>query len=62
MKARRYFRTMPPGALEVEMTELASSLPLHDLEVALAVLTRELDFRSGRQKFQLPAHVRAMLN
>ncbi len=53
---------MPPGALEVEMTELASSLPLHDLEVALAVLAREIDFRTGKQKYQLPAHVRAMLN
>jgi hypothetical protein len=53
---------MPPGALEVEMTELASSLPLHDLEVALAVLTREMDYRTGRQKYRLPAHVEQMLN
>jgi hypothetical protein len=53
---------MPPGALEVEMTQLASSLPLHDLQLALAVLTREMDYRTGKQKYQLPAHVRAMLN
>ncbi|MCF7967971.1 MAG: hypothetical protein K9K68_02265 [Methylococcaceae bacterium] len=61
IKPRR-FRTLPPGALEVEMTEMAAALPLHDLEVVLAVLTRELDFRTGRQKFQIPPHVQAMLN
>jgi hypothetical protein len=58
----RRFLTLPPGALEVEMSELASSLPLHDLEVTLAVLTREMDYRTGRQKYRLPAHVEQMLN
>ena len=54
MKARRYFRTMPPSPTEVEVRTWAASLPMDDLLVAEAVIAAELDGRTGKTKYALP--------
>ena len=53
---------MPPGQVETEVRLWASELPLDDLIVAQAVIEAELGQRTGREKFQIPAHVQQMLN
>jgi hypothetical protein len=62
MKARRYFRTLPPSQTQVEVTLWASELPMDDLIVAHEVILAELDQRQGRAKYRLPDHVEQMLN
>ena len=62
MKARRYFRVMPPGQTQVEATEWIASLSFDDLLVVEALVESEIRHRTGKEKFQLPAHVQAMLN
>lgn len=61
-KVRRYFRVMPPGAFQVEMTEVASELPLHELEQALAIIQAEMDHRTGKQKYRIPASAMLYMN
>jgi hypothetical protein len=53
---------MPPSLQELEWRNAAKSLPLDELRLLAVVIQCEVDEREGRQKFQLPAHVRAMLN
>jgi hypothetical protein len=61
MKQRRYFRTMPPTQLEVEILELAKALDYQDLERAIVVLLDERDHLI-QQGQRLPDHVMALLN
>ena len=61
-RVRRYFRTMPPSMQEMEWRAQAKALALDELRLLAVVIQCEVDEREGRQKFQLPAHVRAMLN
>jgi hypothetical protein len=58
----RQFRTMPPSLQELEWRNAAKSLPLDELRLLAGVIQYELDEREGRQKYQIPAHVQAMLN
>lgn len=60
--ARRYFRVAPPGLFEIEATRQVSDLSLDNLRLLAAIVEAELAMREGRQKYQLPDHVRAMLN
>ena len=48
--------------MEVEWRAQAKSLPMDELRLLALVVTTELDEREGRQKFQIPDHVQAMLN
>jgi len=60
--ARRYFRTMPPSLQEMEWKTAAKAMPPDELRLLAVVVQAELDEREGRLKFQIPAHVQAMLN
>ena len=60
-RTRRYFRTMPPVQIEVEILELAKALDYRDLERAIVVLLEERDHRI-QQGQRLPDHVMQMLN
>lgn len=62
MKQRRYFRTMPPGANQVEASEWLSSLSMDDLLVVEALVESELAHRTGREKYRIPPHVQRLLN
>jgi hypothetical protein len=53
---------MPPSLQELEWRNAAKSLPLDELRLLAGVIQYELDEREGRQKYQIPAHVQAMLN
>jgi hypothetical protein len=61
-RVRRYFRTMPPSMQEMEWRNQAKAMPLDELRLLAGVIQYELDEREGRQKYQIPAHVQAMLN
>lgn len=58
----RRVRPPPPSAFAVEMTQLITEAPMDDLLVLRDVVKAELDRREGREKYQLPAHVRRMVN
>ena len=45
-------RPLPPSMLRCEFAEVARSMSMDDLIVALRVFQLELDARQGRQKFQ----------
>lgn len=61
IKPRR-FRTMPPSLPELETRAWVKSLPLDELRLVEVIIETELAEREGRQKYQIPAHVQAMLN
>ena len=62
IRPRRRFRTMPPSLQEIEAATWAKSLPLDELRLVEVIIETELAEREGRQKYQIPAHVQAMLN
>jgi hypothetical protein len=53
---------MPPSMQEMEWRNQAKAMPLDELRLLAGVIQYELDEREGRQKYQIPAHVQAMLN
>ena len=58
----RRVHPIPPCQFQFEATELLSGLSLEDLHLLRALLTKELDAREGRQKYQLPAQTAPTLN
>lgn len=53
---------MPPSIASIELTAWAKALPLDDLRLLAAIVQRELDQRTGREKFRLPDHIHRTLN
>jgi hypothetical protein len=53
---------MPPSLQEIEVATWAKTLPMDELRLVEVIITTELAEREGRQKFQIPPHVQAMLN
>lgn len=58
----RRVQPLPPSAARCEFAEAARRMSMDDLTTALQVFQLELDQRQGREKFQLPDHVRLLLN
>ena len=53
---------MPPSLQELEWRNAAKAMPVDELRLLAVVIATELDEREGRQKYQIPQHVQAMLN
>ena len=59
---RRRFRTMPPSLAQIELTQWVKTLSADDLALLFAVVSLEMDQRTGREKYRFPDHVQRLLN
>ena len=53
---------MPPSLAQIELTQWVKTLSADDLALLFAVVSLEMDQRTGREKYRFPDHVQRLMN